>query len=54
MYYAGFAVILVKKNMIVIGKHYSLIRLVQALFQLSKSCSRTSSLDRSSTGMLTV
>ena len=37
MYYAGFAVILVKKNMIVIGKHYSLIRLVQALFQLSRS-----------------
>ena len=36
MYYAGFVVILVKKNMIEIGKHYSLIHHVQVLLKLSK------------------
>ena len=36
MYYAGFVVILVKKNMIEIDKHYSLIHRVQVLFKLSK------------------
>ena len=36
MYYAGFVVILVKKNMIEIDKHYSLIHHVQVLFKLSK------------------
>ena len=36
MYYAGFVVILVKKNMIEIDKHYSLIHHVLVLFKLSK------------------
>ena len=34
MYYAGFAVILVKKSMIEIDKHYSSIHHVQVLFSI--------------------